>query len=94
MAQQVRHELELFADTHDTFHFETVFFRKAHKALLCPECLVVDIENTKRMFALVRLKITEISRDNNLEEVFDANKIRQRHKNMAIWIQMFLAEID
>ena len=78
MSKNIGHKFELFSDTYDTFHLETVFFGKADKALFGPESLVVDIENAKCSFALVHLDITEIPGQDNLEDVFDANKIGKR----------------
>ena len=94
MSQDIGHKFELFSDTHDAFHLETVFLGEADKALFGPESLVVDIKNAKCTFALVHLDIAEIPGQDNLEDVFDANKIREREKDMAFRSQMLLAEID
>ena len=83
MSQDIGHEFELFAYTHDALHFQAVFLGEADKALFGPESLVVDIKNAKRTFALVHLDIAEIPGQDNLEDVFDANKIREREKDMA-----------
>ena len=94
MAQQVRHELQLLADTHNALDFKSVFLRKADKTFLGPERLVVDIENAKRMFAFVRLKVAEIPRNNNLENILDTDKVWERQQDMSLRSQVILAKID
>ena len=45
MAQQARHKLQLFANTHNFLDFKVVLFGKANKALFCPKRFVVNIQD-------------------------------------------------
>lgn len=93
MAKHVRHELQLFADTHNLFDFKAVLFRKTHKALFCPERLVVDIQNAQSMFAFVGFKITEIPCNHNLENILDSRKFGKETRMCPSGVKCFLQKL-
>ena len=86
MGEEPWHEFELLSDADGLFDFETVLFGKTAEALFCPECLVVDIQNAIAAFTLVHAHVTEIAEHENLENRFEAQKIRERNEDVPFGV--------
>ena len=94
MGEEPWHELELLSDADGLFDFETIFFGKTAEAFFRPERLVVDVKDAVAALALVHAHVAEIAEHENLENRFEAQKVRERNEDVSFGIQVLFAEVD